>query len=175
MSHFAELALSRTKSSVIYPCQHSQLEKKKKKGLWPSLCTSKGRREPICKFICCLCRIPAFLPLFTHLLSGHAQTPAKGFFLGHHVPPRARSSCWNTGQAQRGKRKARKWVTTEGCFSRRLDNTLKKYQFSADLLSTEAHLHTWRSQTLLKSTYGLFTPQKCFYTPSSTSNSAAGT
>jgi len=31
-------------------------------------------------FICCLCRIPAFLPLFTHLLSGHTQTPAKGFW-----------------------------------------------------------------------------------------------
>lgn len=41
---------------------------------------SKGRREPICKFICCLCRIPAFLPLFTHLLSGHSQTPANGFW-----------------------------------------------------------------------------------------------
>lgn len=64
-------------------------------------------------FICCLCRIPAFLPLFTHQLSGLTQTPAKGFW-GTTFPHELKALAGTQGK-HKGGRETSKWVITEVC------------------------------------------------------------
>lgn len=128
-----------------------------------------GRREPRRVFVCCLCRIPAFLPLFTHLLPGRAQTPQRAFGAPHFPPPppllpepRALAG---TGRAEGGSEKP----ASEG---------LQKYvgvvvgqpaQPSADLLSVEALFRAWRCRTLLQRARGCpplaVSQQLCCCTP----------